>query len=446
MKYDFPKNLYTDVRIEETANAGYGVRNGEVEQNSAIRVTGAMIRVYDGELWYTSTTNDIDSIQQEIDNLATLAKPKPDILKDPVVARFEVHKAKELRYEGDKDIRRVTREEREALVNEYITACVDDSIDEIKMNMTFLSTEYKRKCFYSSKGAEIEQDYQACNFSMFYQIVVNGIATGAGKYYRTMSFDEVRGHEQEILAERDRYLDYARNAVDVEPGEYTCVLAPIVTAMFTHESFGHKSEADFMLNDKTLREEWVMGKKVGSEKVSICDSGALPNNGWVPYDDEGTQARETWLIKDGILTGRLHDAKSADALSEELTGNCRAQSYLHGPIVRMTNTYMAAGTDDPEEMLREIEDGIYVYNVNYGTGQSTFTMQPNLCYRIRNGKLCEPIRANVVTGSVFEALFDIDAVGKDFVLFDTYSCGKGGQSVPVSAGGPTVRVKKLTVN
>ena len=97
-------------------------------------------------------------------------------------------------------------------------------------------------------------------------------------------------------------------------------------------------------------------------------------------------------------------------------------------------------------MIREVKDGIYVYNVNYGTGSSTFTMQPNLCYRIRDGKLCEPVRANVITGSVFQALFDIDAVGDDFELFNTYTCGKNGQSVPVSAGGPTIRVKKLTVN
>ena len=84
--------------------------------------------------------------------------------------------------------------------------------------------------------------------------------------------------------------------------------------------------------------------------------------------------------------------------------------------------------------------------VNFIERNTTFTMQPNLCYRIRGGKLCEPVRANVITGNVFRTLFDIDAVGSDFTLFNTYTCGKNGQSVPVSAGGPTIRVKKLTVN
>jgi TldD protein len=97
-------------------------------------------------------------------------------------------------------------------------------------------------------------------------------------------------------------------------------------------------------------------------------------------------------------------------------------------------------------MITEVKDGIYVYQVNYGTGLSTFTMQPSLCYRIRDGKLCEPVRANVVTGTVFKTLFDIDAVGTDFELFDTFVCGKNVQSAPVSAGGPSIRVKTLTVN
>jgi len=172
----------------------------------------------------------------------------------------------------------------------------------------------------------------------------------------------------------------------------------------------------------------------------------LLNNGYTPYDDEGTKARETWLIKDGVLTGRLHDAYSATTLKEELTGNSRAQNYACSPLVRMTNTFMAAGTDDPEDMIKGVADGIYVYEVSGGTGMSTFTITPTLCYRIRDGKLAEPLRVHVITGNVFQTLFDIDAVGTDFILYDHAECGKGPQSAAVSIGGPTIRVKTLTVN
>jgi TldD protein len=444
--YKFPDDLFTEVRIEKTENNYYFVKNGEVEGNGKAAVVGARIRVYDGEMWYTSVTNDLDKIQAEIDNLASLAKPNKEIYNDPIIKNFGDAKADILKYEGENDVRKITNSERDKLVDHYIAACVDPSIEEMKTYYASCGSNHKIKEYYSSKGAVIRQDMQRCYLSVYFDFVVHGVTTSAGKYYQELKFDALKNREDEIIAERDRYLDYARNAVDVEAGDYTCILAPLVTAMFTHESFGHKSESDFMLNDKTLQDEWVIGKKVGNEKVSICDSGDMENNGYTPFDDEGNPAKETWLIKDGVLTGRLHDAKSASVLNEEITGNARAQDYYFSPMVRMTNTYLKKGEDTPEEIISGVEDGIYVYGVNYGTGSATFTMQPNLCYRIRKGKLCEPVRANVITGNVFKTLFDIDAVGNDFILFDTYTCGKNGQSAPVSAGGPTIRVKKLTVN
>ena len=444
--YVFPKGLYADIRIEHSKTAVYTVQNGEVKQNSETSVTGAMIRVYDGKMWYTGVTNDTDKIQEELDGLAALAEPDPDIENVPVVKMFEVHKDKVLRFDGDNDVRKITRKQREELLQGYISACVDEDIPELKQWYAGYSQAHIIKEFYSSKGAEIVQDYQQCGFWVWFDFVVNDIKTSGGRSFRGMDFDKLFGHEQEVIERRDRYLDFAKNAVDVTPGDYVCVLAPAVTGMFTHESFGHKSEADFMLNDKTLQDEWVMGKKVGSDLVSICDSGDMLHRGYIAYDDEGTAPRETWLIKNGVLTGRLHDANSAATLGEELTGNARAQDFGYLPMVRMTNTYMEPGDISPEEIIAGVEDGIYVYNVNYGTGQGTFTMQPNCCYRIRNGRLAEPLRVNVVTGSVFRTLFDIDAVGNDMEFCDTSTCGKNGQSMPVSDAGPTIRVRKLTIN
>lgn len=446
MNYCFPENLYSEVRIEEYESKMYIFRNHDVDNDSSSSEKGAIIRVYDGTMWYTATTNELSEIQNELDQLALLATPNPDILKNPQICNREVHVAKTLRFDGDNNIRNVKRQQVIDLVNHYVDVCVDDSIEEIT-NWSFISRmSYVHKHYYSSLGADIEQDMQRCSLFYLPDITVNGNTFQGFKGFQPSTFEELFGHEQEFIDARDKYLDYAHNAVAIEPGDYTCVLSPFVTAMFTHESFGHKSESDFMLNDKTLRDEWVLGKKVGSDYVSICDDGDLFNNGYVPYDDEGTKSRKTWLIKDGVLTGRLHDANSAAVLSEELTGNARAQSYFYSPIVRMTNTYMENGTSDPEDIIRNTVDGIYVDDVVHGTGSSTFIIKPSMCHRIRNGKICEPILVNMISGSVFQALFDIDAVGNDKQLFDTYSCGKNGQGVNVSAGGPTIRVKSLTVN
>lgn len=444
--YHFPKDLYADVRIEETYSLWLDVKNGEMHSDGTMTEKGAMIRVFDGTMWYTSVTNKLEEIQAELDNLVALATPNPYIAEHPIVKKYQVHEARLCSFADEDDVRQVSRKEWLELLNGYIDSCVDETIPEIKRWSAYIGCAYLKKNFYSSKGARIVQERQQCWLGVNFDIMVDGVTTYGGKNYDKLSKRELLGLEEEILQTRERYLDFAKNAVTIEPGEYTCVLSPIATAMFTHESFGHKSEADFMLNDRTLQEEWVLGKKVGSAKVSICDRGDWLNHGYTPYDDEGTKAGMVWLMKDGVLTGRLHDAKSAVTLGEELTGNCRAAGYTCAPIVRMTNTFMAAGEDDPEQMISQVQDGIYIYDVEYGTGQATFTIKPRIAYRIREGKLCEPVRINVLTGSVFQALFDIDAVGTDFELFDTYTCGKAGQTVNVSAGGPSIRVKKLTVN
>ena len=444
--YQFPKDLYCDVRIEENYASRYSVQNDDVLSDSASTVTGAMIRVFDGTMWYTASTNNIDGIQAEINNLAMLATPNPDILKHPVVAAYETNTDTVLQYSEDNDIRKVSREERIALVNHYISSCVDKSIPEQTAYGTNLVITHRAKQFYSSKGAALSHDQQFVTFSMFFLFTVDGIPNYGYSAFTKNNFQDLYGLEETILTARDKDLDYARHAVPVAPGNYTCVLSPNVTSFFTHESFGHKSEADYMLNDKTLQEEWVLGKKVGNEKVTISDAGNIVGHGYVPYDDEGTKATETFLIKDGILTGRLHDAKSAVTLQEAPTGNSRAQNYFRTPIVRMTNTYMLGGPDDPEEIIKGVKDGIYVARAESGSGMSTFTLNPDLCYRIRDGKICEPLRVSVITGNVFRTLFDIDAVGNDFTVNDCLDCGKNGQSAWVSAGGPTIRIKSLNVN
>lgn len=442
----FPENLFTDVRIETSEYVNYYTANGEVEVNNQSQTTGALIRVFDGDMWYSSTTNELGRIQEEIDALASLAQRDRNIDDHPEIRNFGSHKAHIIKYDGENDVRRITPCQREGLVAHYLAACVDRSVEEMKSYGGSFYSTHTVKEYYSSKGAAIRQDMQRCSVWVGAAFVVDGVTTWGGKNFQAMSFDRLQNREQEIREELDRYLRYARDAVDIQPGDYTCVLSPAATALFTHESFGHKSESDYMLGDRTLREEWEIGKKVGNEKVSICDNGNMEHNGYTPYDDEGNAARETWLIREGVLIGRLHDSKSASALEEDVTGNSRADSYGAAPMVRMTNTYMAAGNDDPEEILRNVQDGIYVYDIYYGTGFSTFTMQPALCYRIREGRICEPLRVNVITGNVFRTLFDIDAVGNDLEIFDTFYCGKNGQTIQVSAGGPTVRVRKLTVN
>jgi TldD protein len=223
-----------------------------------------------------------------------------------------------------------------------------------------------------------------------------------------------------------------------------------VTGVFTHESFGHKSEADFMLGDDNLLKEWAMGKEVAAEIVSIVDEGdSFGTSGHCPFDDEGNKKKKTYLIKNGKLAGRLHSASTALALGEENTGNGRAMNFEFGPIVRMTNTYIEAGTQSISEAIAGIKKGVYIKDFKHGMGMSTFTIAPAKSYLIEDGKITKPVRVSVISGSVFETLKNISAVANDFEVKSSAfgGCGKFEQfPLPVADGGPSILVDGMQVS
>ena len=147
------------------------------------------------------------------------------------------------------------------------------------------------------------------------------------------------------------------------------------------------------------------------------------------------------LAEDAVREAGLHEVVMIPARIQPFKQD---REYASGED-RFNMLALAAGKDDPEKIVSEVKDGIYVYDWNYGTGNSTFTIQPQKAYKIKDGKIADPILVNVITGSVFQTLFDIDAVGTDLKFFSG-TCGKNGQSLPTATGGPTIRVKKLTIN
>ena len=176
VKYKFPKDLYTEVRIEDTKTANFSMQNDDVLGNSEVMIKGAMIRVFDGNLWYTAETNDIDtkSIQKKIDELAKIAKPNKDILENPIVKNFSVNKAEILKFQGKGNLRELTKKDREDIVKYYRKKCIDKSIKEIKVTYTNFWYNSKIKELYTSKGTQIIQDYQRCCFNMWFEIVCGG--------------------------------------------------------------------------------------------------------------------------------------------------------------------------------------------------------------------------------------------------------------------------------
>ena len=373
-----------------------------------------------------------------------MAAPNPGISEHPLVREFEVNRETLLRYQ-QKSVGDVPLEEKKALLEKILRKITDPAV----VNHTSYYVDNRTvKSFYSSLGADLTFDRQICGMRFALDIVFGEKRDQMVVSKAATTFDELRGFKEFFLEEMAKDVAYVRDAEPVVPGEYQVLLSPEATGVFTHESFGHKSESDFMVGDETMKAEWALGKRIGRDLLTIIDDSSETGSGYTPFDDEGTRGRKTEIISAGILTGRLHSTATAVALGEEPTGNARAVSVEFEPIVRMTTTYIDRGDRPLKDILAEMEEGIFVDTIKHGSGMSTFTLAPARAYKIENGKITKPLRISVITGNVFTTLQEVDALSQEFRLgsFVGGGCGKMEQyPLPVGFGGPYTRVRKLQV-
>ncbi len=441
----FPENLFSDVRIEEIVSTTIVFEAGDWKSNHTRRQTGAFIRVYDGQMWYYAATTDLNNLQQELDSLAAMATPNTDVLNDPVVKRHQANKDKLIRF-ADHCITDIPHKEKEELVRHNHDLLVGR--EGVAMVRSIYTDEYRKKHIVSSIGCDVEWDYQQCGLAVVLVLNVGTVPYSEYKPFFANRFDELNISDETLLNAYNTGYDYAKNAVPVVPGTYPVILAPKVTGVFAHESFGHKSESDFMLGDENMLREWALGTKVGSDILNIYDEGDELGSGYTPYDDEGNKKIRAWLIRDGILAGRLHSCATAAALNEDVTGNARALNFEYEPIVRMTSTCIGAGKQTKEELFASIKEGVFIADYNHGSGMSTFTIAPSKAFMIRDGKIAEPVRVSVITGNVMETLHLIDGLSdKHEVISSAFGgCGKMEQGpLRVSDGGPYMRVSAMNV-
>ncbi len=193
-----------------------------------------------------------------------------------------------------------------------------------------------------------------------------------------------------------------------------------------------------------------MGHQVAAKGITVVDDGTIPERrGSLSVDDEGTTTNRTVLIEDGILTGYLMDKQNARLMGMDPTGNGRRESYAHPVLPRMTNTFMLAGHDNPDDIIASLDKGIYA--VNFGGGQvditsGKFVFTTSEAYYVEHGKIQYPVKGATLIGSGHEVLQKVSMIGNDLALDPGVgTCGKGGQSVPVGVGLPTIRIDELTV-
>ena len=254
---------------------------------------------------------------------------------------------------------------------------------------------------------------------------------------------------QAQIDEAIRRAEVNLNSIAAPAGEMQVVLGPGWPGVLLHEAVGHGLEGDFN-SKKTSAFAGLMGERVAAKGVTVVDDGTLENlRGSLTVDDEGTPTERTVLIEDGILRNLMQDRLNARLMDMCPTGNGRRESYAHAPMPRMTNTFMMNGNTDPGEILAAVDDGIYA--ANFGGGQvditnGKFVFSCTEAYRVRNGKVGEPIKGATLIGNGPDVLTKVSMIGNDLQLDKGVgTCGKAGQSVPVGVGQPTLLIDGLTV-
>ena len=275
----------------------------------------------------------------------------------------------------------------------------------------------------------------------------SGYTGGGGRYSYAELLDG--GKPERWAREALRQALVNLEAVDAPAGVMQVVLGNGWPGVLLHEAVGHGLEGDF--NRKgTSTFAGRMGQRVASPGVTIVDDGTLAGRrGSLNVDDEGTPTQCTTLIEDGVLVGYMQDTLNARLMGMTPTGNGRRESFAHLPMPRMTNTYMLAGTHDPEEMIRSVKKGLYA--VNFGGGQVDITsgkyvFSATEAYLIENGRITAPVKGATLIGNGPETMQRVRMIGHDLALDEGVGvCGKDGQSVPVGVGQPSLLIDGLTV-
>ncbi|GFE71371.1 TldD/PmbA family protein [Chroococcus sp. FPU101] len=452
------KNLLTDlinrykhrvdfltIRIEEGQGTNILLRGDKVETLSeGISIGGQVRACYKGG-WGFATFNQLSTLAERIEDAIAAARLVGE--EETILAPVEpVQISCKLPLTGT-DPRLVSLIQKKELCDRY-----NEMLRHYNHQITTTSVRYgdstQHIILATSEGTLIEQTWADLEMR-FSATARNGDLVQSGR--------ETTGSRKayEDLMNLDEQVEKtAKRAVEslilppVKGNTYTVVIDPILTGLFVHEAFGHLSEADMLYENPDLLEVMSMGKRFGTDELQIFD-GAAPegHRGSYLYDDEGTPASTTQLIKDGVLVGRLHSRETAGKLGENPTGNARCLNYHYVPIVRMTNTWIERGKTPVADLFSGIKEGVYAKNWQGGmTNGEMFTFSAGEAWMIRDSKIAEPVKDVTLSGNVFKTLANIEAIGDDFYWDESGGCGKGGQSgLPVGCGGPSLRIRDVVV-
>ena len=434
---------YVEIRYEERKITRIAYRGWQLEEAGLSLDSGGCVRALVRGGWGFASFNDIAVLEESVARAVDYARRSSGEMlhlphREPVDASVASMPAL--------SVASVSLEDKKALLDSYNDIIM--SAPRIQSSHVMYSDADRTVWYVASDGAYIEQKVPDLSLRL------TAVARGRGEVQQaSVSLGSV-GDVAAVQGLDDVARDMASRAAalldagTVKGGEYTVVLDPVLAGVFTHEAFGHLSEADMVYQNPQLSELMMLGRRFGGNHLNIVDDATLPSlRGSYAYDDEGVPGQRTYLIRDGVLEGRLHSRETAARMGEKPSGNARAIDYRHSPIVRMSNTYIMPGEVSFGDMIADIREGVYVKDWYGGqTSLEMFTFSAGEAYMIRNGQIAEMLRPVVLTGNVFTTLGRIDAIGDDLDMNQGGGCGKGGQMpLPVSNGSPHIRIRHCLV-
>ena len=439
---------YVELRYHDRRTHAVRVEKGRLESAQTNRRRGVGVRVLDNGTFGFASTSDTDrgAIRSAIDRARSAARGSSRFRKETVAglapAALAVGSFEE---PGFDELRAKPLDEKVGLALEMEERArrASASVESASCRYTEI---FEEKVIATSDGADAEIRLVRPEFA------VSAVAEGQGELQKAAESTGATGGWEclfdraapEVLAERA-----SQTAVDLlradypEGGRATVILSPALVGLLAHEAIGHTVEADFVQAGSVAKGK--LGERVGSELVTLVDSGASEIHGGaggtLPVDDEGVPAGRTVIIRDGLLESYLHNRESAARFDVAPTGNARAWEFSDGPLIRMRNTFVEPGDSELEEMIAGVADGYLLEGPQGGqadaTGEFMFGVQK--ATRIRDGRRAELVRGVTISGIAFDVMRTVDAVSREFAWdLGAGYCGKF-QPAKVDAGGPYLR-------
>ena len=436
---------YAEIRVETEESTTLAYRGAEMERAGSLTFRGGIARACTKGGWGVVAFDSLDDLGEQVaeacrcaalvgKEATELAEVEPVVDERPAVL--------------ERDFRGVGLDEKIELIRGYneIVLGADPSIESSSVGY---SDAFRTVYFANTRGTYFmeERPRVLCAFSATGR---NGALVQRAHDSRASAttYAAVLGLEESVL-EVARRAAALLKAPKVEGGAHTVILDPALGGVFIHEAFGHLSEADFLYENPKMRDLMVVGRAMGSKDLNVVDDGTIDRTiGSLSYDDEGTPAGKTYLIRGGVLAGHLHSLETAGKMRAKPTGNARAIRREYPPVVRMTNTYIENGRATRRQLIGEVDRGVYACDMYGGqTEFEQFTFSAAYGYRIENGQVGELVRDIVLTGNVFETLEAIDGVADDLTLRQRGGgCGKAGQMpLPITCASPHIRIQNVVI-